>query len=61
MPIVASMGNAGTQTVTIAVRAIAMREFSPKVAVTFGLRELYVGVANGLICDSDSCPILRVV
>ena len=50
MPIVASMGgNAGTQTVTIAVRAIAMREFSPKVAVTFGLRELYVGVANGLI------------
>lgn len=50
MPIVASMGgNAGTQTVTIAVRAIAMREFSPKVAITFGLRELYVGVANGLI------------
>ena len=50
MPIVASMGgNAGTQTVTIAVRAIAMREFSPKVAVTFGLRELYVGLANGLI------------
>ena len=50
MPIVASMGgNAGTQTVTVAVRAIAMREFSPKVAVTFGLRELYVGIANGLI------------
>ena len=50
MPIVASMGgNAGTQTVTVAVRAIAMREFSPKVAITFGLRELYVGIANGLI------------
>ena len=50
MPIVASMGgNAGTQTVTVAVRAIAMREFSPKVAVTFGLRELYVGIANGLV------------
>lgn len=50
MPMVASMGgNAGTQTVTVAVRAIAMREFSPKVAVTFGLRELYVGIANGLI------------
>ena len=48
--IVASMGgNAGTQTVTVAVRAIAMREFSPKVAVTFGLRELYVGIANGLV------------
>ena len=50
MPIVASMGgNAGTQTVTVAVRAIAMREFSPQVAITFGLRELYVGVANGLV------------
>ena len=50
MPIVASMGgNAGTQTVTVAVRAIAMREFSPKVAVAFGLRELYVGIANGVV------------
>ena len=50
MPIVTSMGgNAGTQTVTVAVRAIAMREFSPTVAITFILRELYVGVANGLL------------
>lgn len=50
MPIVASMGgNAGTQTITVAVRAIAMREFSPKLAVTFGLRELYVGVINGVL------------
>ena len=50
MPIVASMGgNAGTQTVTIAVRAIAMREFSQKRAIAFGLRELYVGFINGLI------------
>ncbi len=50
MPIVASMGgNAGTQTVTIAVRAIAMREFSTKTAITFGLRELYVGIINGIV------------
>ena len=50
MPLVASMGgNAGTQTITVAVRAIAMREFSPKLAVTFGLRELYVGVINGVL------------
>ena len=49
MPIVASMGgNAGTQTITVAVRAIAMREFSPKLAVTFGMRELYVGIVNGV-------------
>ena len=53
MPIVASMGgNAGTQTITVAVRAIAMREFSPKLAVTFGLRELYVGVINGVLFAS---------
>ncbi len=50
MPIVASMGgNAGTQTITVAVRAIAMRELSPKLAVTFGRRELYVGAINGVI------------
>jgi len=50
MPIVASMGgNAGTQTVTVAVRAIAMREFSTKTAITFGLRELYDGIINGIL------------
>lgn len=50
MPIVASMGgNAGTQTVTVAVRAIAMREFSPRTAISFGLREFYVGVINGVM------------
>jgi len=50
MPIVASMGgNAGTQTVTVAVRAIAMREFSHKLAIAFGMRELYVGFVNGII------------
>lgn len=50
MPIVASMGgNAGTQTVTVAVRAIAMREFSSRTAVAFGLREFYVGVLNGIV------------
>ena len=32
-----------------AVRAIAMREFSTKTAITFGLRELYVGVINGVL------------
>lgn len=50
MPIVASMGgNAGTQTVTVAVRAIAMREFSAKTAWNFALKEMSVGVLNGLI------------
>ena len=50
MPIVASMGgNAGTQTVTVAVRAIAMQEFSTQSAARFALREALVGGVNGLL------------
>ena len=50
MPIVASMGgNAGTQTVTVAVRAIAMQEFGSASAYKFALRELAVAVVNGVI------------
>ena len=50
MPIVASMGgNAGTQTVTVAVRAIAMQEFSTQSAARFALRELLVGAVNGIL------------
>lgn len=50
MPIVASMGgNAGTQTVTVAVRAIAMQEFSAQSATRFALREVLVGAFNGIL------------
>ena len=50
MPIVASMGgNAGTQTVTVAVRAIAMQEFGTSSARRFALRELLVGGINGVL------------
>ena len=50
MPIVASMGgNAGTQTVTVAVRAIAMQEFSTQSAARFAFRELLVGITNGVL------------
>lgn len=49
MPIVASMGgNAGTQTMTIAVRAIALRQLTPLAVVQFALRETAVGFINGL-------------
>lgn len=49
MPIVASMGgNAGTQTLTVAVRAIAMRDLSPSTALRFVSKELLVGLANGI-------------
>ena len=50
MPIVASMGgNAGTQTMTVAVRALATRDI--ETINTFGLviRELAVGFANGIL------------
>ena len=50
MPIVASMGgNAGTQTLTVAVRAIAMRDLSAGNAWRFVGKEVLVGLANGMI------------
>jgi magnesium transporter len=49
MPIVASMGgNAGTQTMTVAVRALATRELSSANASRIVRRELMVGIINGL-------------
>jgi magnesium transporter len=49
MPIVASMGgNAGTQTMTVAVRALATRELSRTNAGRVIRRELLVGLFNGL-------------
>lgn len=50
MPIVASMGgNAGTQTMTVAVRALATRTLSPVNALRFTLRECAVGLINGVL------------
>ena len=50
MPIVASMGgNAGTQTVTVAVRAIALRQIDRDAAASFVRRELVVAVLNGVL------------
>lgn len=49
MPIVASMGgNAGTQTLTVAVRALAMRELSATNALKFVFKEMTVGSLNGI-------------
>ena len=49
MPIVASMGgNAGTQTMTVAVRALATRELGRANAWRIIRRELAVGLINGL-------------
>jgi magnesium transporter len=50
MPIVASMGgNAGTQTMTVAVRAIATRELGAVNAARVIGREALVGLLNGLL------------
>ena len=50
MPIVASMGgNAGTQTMTVAVRAIATRNLGRLNALRVIWRECAVGLVNGLL------------
>jgi magnesium transporter len=49
MPIVASQGgNAATQTMTVAVRALATRSLSSGGSRRFALREVKVGLLNGL-------------
>ncbi len=50
MPIVASMGgNAGTQTMTVSVRALATRELGPINLARFAIRESAVGLLNGVL------------
>lgn len=50
MPIVASMGgNAGTQTLTVAVRALATKDLTRLNAVRVTLKELMVGIINGAV------------
>jgi magnesium transporter len=50
MPIVASMGgNAGTQTLTVAVRGLATKELSAANAVRVVMKELAVGAVNGVM------------
>jgi magnesium transporter len=50
MPIVASMGgNAGTQTMTVAVRALATRELSEANAMRVVAKEALVGCINGAV------------
>jgi magnesium transporter len=50
MPIVASMGgNAGTQTLTVAVRALALKELTPANALRIVGKEILVGGINGIL------------
>ncbi|MET0313344.1 MAG: magnesium transporter [Hansschlegelia sp.] len=51
MPIVASMGgNAGTQTMTVAVRALATHDIGGHNARRLIRRETLVGLLNGIVC-----------
>lgn len=50
MPIVASMGgNAGTQTLTVSVRALAIKELTSSNALKIIIKETFVGGINGII------------
>ena len=50
MPIVASMGgNAGTQTLTVAVRALATKELTASNAMRIVGKEVLVGCVNGIV------------
>lgn len=50
MPIVASMGgNAGTQSLTVAVRALATKDLTGSNAARIIWREIWVGLVNGLV------------
>jgi magnesium transporter len=50
MPIVASLGgNAGTQTLAVAVRALAIKELNASNALRIFGRELWVGLLNGVV------------
>lgn len=50
MPIVASMGgNAGTQTLTVAVRALATKDLVPANTTRIIIRETLVGLLNGML------------
>lgn len=50
MPIVASMGgNAGTQTMTVTVRALATRDLTAQNALRVVMREVSVGIVNGAL------------
>jgi magnesium transporter len=62
MPIVASMGgNAATQTMAVAVRALATRELGPVNARRVILREASVGLVNGVLFASIMALVVLVV
>jgi magnesium transporter len=61
MPIVASMGgNAGTQSLAVAVRALATKDLTSSNAARVVRREAMVGIVNGLIFASAMAAVTYV-
>jgi magnesium transporter len=61
MPVVASMGGiAGTQTVTLIIRAIAVGQVQPANARWLFFKELGVGALNGLACAALIAAVVRL-
>jgi magnesium transporter len=62
MPIVAGMGgNAGTQTLTVIVRGIALGELTWSNARKALLKEVAVGIANGLVLGVAAAAVVSVL
>ncbi|MCA4773836.1 magnesium transporter [Wolbachia endosymbiont of Mansonella perstans] len=61
MPIIASMsGNAGSQTVTLTIRAIATKYLTEQNASRILIKEFLIGLINGIILSTISLVILAV-
>ncbi|MBL6621231.1 MAG: magnesium transporter [Rickettsiales bacterium] len=61
MPIIASMGgNAGTQTVTIAVRSLARKELTAANSSKIILKEFLIGITNGIFFSIISFLLITI-
>jgi magnesium transporter len=61
MPIIASMsGNAGSQTVTLTIRAIATKYLTEQNANRILIKEFLIGLINGIILSTISLIVLAV-
>ncbi|MCM1002476.1 magnesium transporter [Wolbachia pipientis] len=61
MPIIASMsGNAGSQTVTLTIRAIATKHLTEQNANRILIKEFLIGLINGIILSTISLVVLAV-
>ncbi|MBV0899731.1 MAG: magnesium transporter [Wolbachia endosymbiont of Fragariocoptes setiger] len=61
MPIIASMsGNAGSQTVTLTIRALATKRLTEQNASRILAKELSIGLINGLILSTISLIVIAI-